>query len=147
MISRDGELHETYKKELITDLKTLELETLKNLQNSKAANTLRAYRSDYRDFASFCIKNNFSHLPTEPKILTLYLTHLSNNSKFSTLKRRLASISVVHKMKGYYIDTKHPLIMENLLGIKRVKGSNQKSKKPLLISDLKLIIDAIVNKF
>ena len=130
-------------KELITDLKTLELETLKNLQNSKAANTLRAYRSDYRDFASFCIKNNFSHLPSEPKILALYLTHLSNNSKFSTLKRRLASISVVHKMKGYYIDTKHPLIMENLLGIKRVKGSNQKSKKPLLISDLKLIIDAI----
>ena len=33
--------------------------------------------------------------------------------------------------------------MENLLGIKRVKGSYQKSKKPLLINDLKLIIKAI----
>ena len=128
---------------LVTDVKSLELETLKNLENSKAANTLRAYKSDYRDFASFCVKNNFSHLPTEPKILALYLTHLSSNSKFSTLKRRLASISVVHKMKGFYIDTKHPLIMENLLGIKRIKGSNQKSKKPLLINDLKLIINAI----
>ena len=107
---------------LVTDVKSLELETLKNLENSKAANTLRAYKSDYRDFASFCVKNNFSHLPTEPKILAVYLTHLSSNSKFSTLKRRLASISVVHKMKGFYIDTKHPLIMENLLGIKRIKG-------------------------
>ena len=34
--------------------------------------------------------------------------------------------------------------MENLLGIKRVKGSNQKAKKPILINDLKLIINAIV---
>ena len=55
------------------------------------------------------------------------------------MKRRLASISVIHKLKGHYIDTKHPLIIENLLGIKRRKGSNQKSKKPILISDLKLI--------
>jgi site-specific recombinase XerD len=33
--------------------------------------------------------------------------------------------------------------MENLHGIKRVKGSNQKSKKPILINELKLIINAI----
>ena len=37
-------------KELVTDLKSLELETLKNLKNSKAANTLRAYQADFKDF-------------------------------------------------------------------------------------------------
>ena len=129
--------------ELITDLKSLELETLKNLKNSKAANTLRAYQADFKDFSAFCIKNGLSSMPTDPKILSLYLTHLSASSKFSTLKRRIASISVIHKMKGYYLDTKHPLIMENLHGIKRVKGSIQKAKKPLLINDLKMIINAI----
>ena len=129
--------------ELITDLKTLELETIKNLKNSKAANTLRAYKADFKDFSSFCIKNGFNPIPTEPKILSLYLTHLSSSSKYSTLKRRIASISVVHKMKGHYLDIKHPIIMENLHGIKRVKGSNQKAKKPILINDLKLIINAI----
>ena len=130
---------------LVTDLKSLEIETLRNLKNSKSSNTLRAYESDYRDFSSFCIKNNFQPLPTNPKILALYLTHLSQTCKFSTLKRRIASISVIHKFKGYYIDTKHPLIMENLLGIKRTKGSNQKAKKPILINDLKLIVD-VINK-
>ena len=130
-------------KELVTDIKSLELETLKNLKNSKALNTLRAYQADFKDFSAFCYKNGFSSIPTEPKILALYLTHLSSNSKFSTLKRRIASISVIHKMKGHYLDTKHPIIMENLHGIKRAKGSNQKSKKPLLINDLKLIINAI----
>ena len=129
--------------ELITDLKSLELETLKNLRSSKATNTLRAYQADFKDFSEFCIKNGLSSMPTEPKILALYLTHLSATSKFSTLKRRIASISVFHKMKGHYLDTKHPIIMENLHGIRRVKGTNQKAKKPILIKDLKEIINVI----
>ena len=86
---------------------------------------------------------DFSSIPTEPKILSIYLTHLSSFCKFSTLKRRLASIKVIHKIKGHYLDTKHPIITENLLGIKRVHGVKQKSKKPLLINDLKLIINQI----
>ena len=40
--------------ELITDVKSLELETIKNLKNSKALNTLRAYQSDFKDFSLFC---------------------------------------------------------------------------------------------
>jgi site-specific recombinase XerD len=129
--------------DLVTNIKNLETETIKNLKNSKSANTLRAYQSDYSDFSLFCSKNGFQSMPTKPKILALYLTHLSSNSKYSTLKRRLASISILHKMKGQYIDTKHPVVMENLMGIKRTIGSNQKGKKPLLISDLKLLVKAI----
>ena len=130
-------------KEIVTDIKSLEIETLRNLKNSKSANTLRAYKSDYNDFLLFCTKNSFSAMPADPKILSLYLTHLSQKSKFSTLKRRIASISVVHKLKGHYIDTKHPIIIENLLGIKRAKGSNQKAKKPILINDLKELINVL----
>jgi site-specific recombinase XerD len=132
--------------DIVTDIKTLELETIKNLKNSKANNTVRAYESDFRDFSLFCVKNGLKHLPTEPKILSLYLTHLSKTSKFSTLKRRIASIKVIHKMKGHYLDSNHPIIMENLLGIKRVNGAYQKSKKPLLINYLKTIIKVIDEK-
>ena len=128
---------------LITDVKSLELETLKNLKNSKANNTLRAYQSDFRHFSAFCAKNGFSSMPSQPKILALYITHLSKSSKFSTLKRRIASISVLHKLKGHYLDTKHPIIMENLHGIKRTLGTRQRAKKPILINDLKLIIKVI----
>ncbi|MDC1114848.1 site-specific integrase [Candidatus Pelagibacter sp.] len=128
---------------LITDIKSLELETIKNLRNSKSSNTLRAYQSDYNDFSLFCSKNGFQAMPTQPKILALYITHLASYSKYSTLKRRLASISIIHKTKGHYIDTKHPIIVENLMGIRRINGSNQKGKKPLLINDLKLLIEAI----
>ena len=129
--------------DLVTDVKSLELETLKNLKNSKDLNTLRAYKADYKDFSSFCLRNGFKSMPSEPKIISLYLTYLSKSCKFSTLKRRLASISVIHRLSGHYIDTKHPMITENLMGIKRIKGSYQKAKKPILINDLKLIVDVI----
>ncbi len=131
--------------DLITDVKNLELETLKNLKNSKAHNTLRAYQADFRDFTKFCFKNSFNSMPSDPKIIALYLTHLSSFSRFSTLKRRLASIKVIHKLKGHYIDTKHPIIAENLMGIKRKMGVKQLSKKPILINDLRLIIN-VINK-
>jgi len=129
--------------ELTTDLKLLHEETLNNLKNSKASNTLRAYKSDFKDFSVFCTKHCLNSLPTEPKIISLYLTHLSKNSKISTLRRRLVAISMVHKLKGHYLDTKHPIIIENLMGIKRIKGTFQKGKKPILINHLKSIINVI----
>ena len=129
---------------LITDIKKLQDETLKNLKNSKSLNTVRAYKSDFEDFSLFCVKNGFKSIPTDAKIVSLYLTYLSSKDvKISTIKRRLVSISVIHKMKGHYLDTKHPVIIQNFLGIKRRKGVNQKGKKPLLISNLKQIIDVI----
>jgi len=130
--------------EIITDIKALQEETILNLQNSKANNTVRAYKSDFKDFGLFCAQNGFKSLPSEPKIVSLYLTYLSTKEvKMSTLKRRLVSIGVIHKLKGYYLDTKHPSIIENIMGIKRRKGSKQKGKKPLLINNLKTIINVI----
>ena len=130
--------------EIIKDIKALQEETLLNLQSSKATNTVRAYKSDFKDFCLFCAQNGFKALPSDPKIVSLYLTYLSTkDNKMSTLKRRLVSIGVIHKLKGYYLDTKHPSIIENIMGIKRRNGSFQKGKKPILINYLKLIIDVI----
>ena len=130
---------------LVKDLSSIELETLDNIRSSKSVNTLRAYKSDFNHFMDFCKKNNFRPLPADPKIISFYITDLSSNSKVSTLKRRLASISVIHKLKGHYIDIKHPLIIENLMGIQRKKGVFQKSKNPILINELKEIIKVIDN--
>jgi len=132
------------KSEISTNIKKLEKETILNLENSKAPNTIRAYQSDFNDFQLFCSENELRSLPSEPKVVSLYLTHLSTNeAKISTLKRRLVSLGVIHKLKGYYLDTKHPSIIENIMGIKRRKGSYQKGKKPLLINNLKLLINVI----
>ena len=45
--------------EIITDIKALQEETLLNLKSSKANNTVRAYKSDFRDFELFCVQEPF----------------------------------------------------------------------------------------
>jgi site-specific recombinase XerD len=133
--------------ELITDIKALQDQTLNNLKSSKANNTIRAYRSDFKDFSVFCAKNGFKSFPTDSKVVALYLTYLSSKgTKISTLKRRLVSLGVIHKLKGHYLDTKHPIVIENLMGIKRKIGSFQQGKKPILINQLKSIINVIDNE-
>ena len=124
-------------------LNELEKETNLNLGSSKSLNTLRAYRSDFSDFKNFCSDLNLPYLPTHIKAVSLYMTHLSKSNKYSTLKRRLASINVIHSLKGFHIDTKNPLIKDNLEGIKRKIGIYQNGKKPLLINNLHKIIDVI----
>ena len=132
--------------DITTDLKILQDETINNLKSSKSANTLRAYKSDFRDFSLFCIKHGLQSMPSNPNTVSIYLTNLSKSqAKMSTLRRRLVSIGVVHKLKGQYLDTKHPVIIENLLGIKRAKGSIQRGKKPILINHLQILIEVINN--
>jgi hypothetical protein len=50
----------------------------------------------------------------------------------STLKRRLVSIGVIHKLKGHYLDTKHPSIIENINGYKKKKRKYSKRKKTII---------------
>ena len=46
---------------LTTDLKSLHEATLNNLKSSKANNTLRAYKSDFKDFGAFCAKHGYAY--------------------------------------------------------------------------------------
>ena len=136
--------------DIISNIQQLELSTFENLRNSKAKNTSRAYNADYKDFVGFCKRYNFPFMPSNPNTITLYLTHLGKNFKYSTIKRRLSTIKIMHKYKGFHLDLNHPIIKENLIGIKKNIGIYQSGKKPLLINNLYKIIDLlninIVNK-
>ena len=44
------------KSEVSINIQKLERETILNLEHSKAPNTIRAYQSDFNDFALFCSK-------------------------------------------------------------------------------------------
>ena len=125
---------------IINRLLELENQTIKNIRSSKSHNTLRAYKADIQSFEKFCTSLNLNALPAEPKTVSLFITEISKNSKLSTIKRKLASIKVTHKIAGQYIDLKNPVIIENLNSIKKQIGSFQKSKKPILINELKSII-------
>ena len=130
--------------EIISEIKKLELETLENIKSSKSYNTTRAYKSDFKNFIIFCSKINKDPINPSIKDISLYLTYLSKqNLKFSTIKRNLVSIVMANRMKGFHIDTKNPLISENIKSIKRKIGTQQIGKKPITLEILKKIINSI----
>ena len=53
--------------DLTTDIKTIQEETILNLKNSKAQNTLRAYKSDFHDFGLFLLKMDLNHCQLNQK--------------------------------------------------------------------------------
>jgi site-specific recombinase XerD len=129
---------------LTSNIKELEKDTLENIKLSKSKNTIRAYKSDFLDFANFCKQNSLKSLPADYKTVSIFITHLfKNKQKLSSIKRKLVSISAIHKIKGFYIDIKNPVIVENFLGIKRQIGVAQKGKRPLTIENLKKIVNSI----
>jgi len=131
--------------QIINKIQELEKLTIENIRNSKSQNTLRAYKADIKSFEKFCKNLNLKSMPSDPKTVSLFITEISRKSKLSTIKRKLAAIKITHKLAGYYIDIKNPIINENLNSIKKQLGTFQRSKKPILLHDLKKIIDIINN--
>jgi len=68
-------------------------------ENSRAANTLRAYESDMADFRAWCAAQYppLEPLPADPMKVALYVAALTDVRKTSTIRRRLSAISVVHR--------------------------------------------------
>jgi site-specific recombinase XerD len=129
---------------IITNIKLLELETIENLKSSKSTNTTRAYKSDFKDFLTFCRENNLDPFSQNLKNISLYLTSLTHKKlKFSTIKRRLVSIVMANRLKGNYVDIKNPVIYDNLLAIKKKIGNFQKGKKAISLEHLKNVILSI----
>jgi hypothetical protein len=68
------------------------------IHNSKARNTVRAYRADWCHFDGWCKAHGQSSLPASPDCVALYLTDLSASHKPATLTRRISAVSQAHQI-------------------------------------------------
>ena len=139
---------------------TKELKNLANLtndyiQHAKSENTKKAYNSDWRDFEFWCKNKKLQALPCSPHSVAAYLADRATNSwvdknkierpplKIASLIRRLTSISQVHASSEVEFDRGNPVIQQTLKGIKKQIGSFQIRKEPILIEDLRKMIESI----
>jgi hypothetical protein len=109
---------------------------------AKAANTLRAYQSDWQDFQNWCGEHQLPALPATPETVALYLTDRAGTLKTSSLARRLTTISRAHQAAGHLSPAAmhHAVVSEVWKGIKRKKGTAEEGKKPFLTAALKQVI-------
>jgi site-specific recombinase XerD len=113
---------------------------MKFVQQSKAENTIRAYRCDWAHFESWCKGHGQASLPGTPETVALYVTDLSYTHKTSTITRRISAISQAHQTAGVETPTKSSQVRLVLAGIRRTKGTAQTAKTPVLVEDLRRML-------
>ena len=98
--------------------------------NEKSDATRRAYRSDLRQFHTWCESVKADALPAQPGTVAGYLATLADSGlKVSSITRRTAAIAYAHKMNGFEspINESVNAIMR---GIRRKLGTARKGKAP-----------------
>ena len=113
------------------------------ISRAKAPATLKAYRNDWHDFESWCRSHNLPSLPSTPEIVCLYASDLASTRAVGTITRRLTSITKAHQAAGFKdspASSRHFVLGETMKGIRRVLGTEQHGKAPLLTADIRRIV-------
>lgn len=114
-------------------------------RESKAPNTRRGYASDWRQFESWCTAAGVSSLPAEPRIVALYIANLAGKHKPATVSRHMAAIASAHKARGIEspASMRHGVVAQVWHGIRRTLGTAQTQKAPLMVPELRRIMDVL----
>lgn len=98
---------------------------------ARAGNTRRAYASDFKQFSSWCQAHGRPYMPASPETIIAYLTDQAGKLKVSTLQRRLAAISEVHKAAGRPTPTADARLRQVWQGIIRTYGRRPDEVAPI----------------
>src|SRR5919199_1731481 len=111
---------------------------------ARAANTRRAYASDWRRFSDWCRGQGLAAIPAAPGTVMAYLTAQAGALKVSTLSRHLAAIRAAHEHAGVPLDLASSRgFREVWKGIKREHGTAKVKKAALLTPELRQGIEAL----
>jgi site-specific recombinase XerD len=111
-------------------------------RQSKAENTLRGYRADWRDFCGWCEAHALSPLPASPETVAAYIAECAGRLKVGSIQRRLNAISEAHKATGLDSPTSAGMVRNTLKGIRRALGTAPAPKSPTLTDDIRAMVDA-----
>lgn len=132
-------------------------ETLQNLEakaeayfrSARAENTVKAYRHDLEDFATWCKVDagGLSPLPAVPRTIALYVTDVAGRGlKAATIQRRLAAIAQLHQEAGLDDPTKTKVVRNTWRGIAHEIGTYQEGKAPILVPTARRMLAAFASE-
>ena len=111
-------------------------------RRSKAENTLRGYRADWRDFCQWCDRNGQHPLPAVPETVAAYIAECAGRLKVGSIQRRLNAIAEAHKAVGLESPTVAGIVRNTFKGIKRTLGTAANQKAPTLTDDIRAMVGA-----
>jgi site-specific recombinase XerD len=128
--------------EMRADLVPPSLERARDFaKQSKAKNTLRGYRSDWKDFVAWCETNGVAAIPATPEAVAAYIADCASRLKVGSIQRRLNAIAEAHKATGLdYSPTSSGIVRNTFKGIKRTLGTAATQKAATLLEDIRAMI-------
>ena len=96
-----------------------------------ARNTIRAYKSDFIQYQTWCLENGLAAIPATADTMSMYVDYLSGNNKSATIRRRINSLGTVLKLSKNYDPTKQPEVILALKRMHRKIGRAQEQATPL----------------
>src|SRR5580658_7553448 len=111
-------------------------------RHSKAENTLRGYRADWRDFCGWSESHALSPLPASPETVAAYIADCAGRLKVGSIQRRLNAIAEAHKATGLDSPTSAGMVRNTIKGIRRALGTATAPKSPTLTDDIRAMVDA-----
>lgn len=114
------------------------------IQQSRAKNTMRGYKADWRHFSDFAGRNGFAALPAAPETVCAYLTVCADSGlRAGSIQRRVSAIAAMHTAAGFDSPTSAAAVRLCLSGIRRAIGTEQIGKAPVLTSDVAAMLSHV----
>lgn len=115
---------------------------LAHIEGAYAPNTIRAYQADMLEFIQYCSQTYQPALPTDFMTVSDFLMSTATTGiKNSTVRRKVASISAVHRLLNYTDPTKHPEVKITLRKISRQLGNRFDQAYPVT----RMLLDKLLN--
>lgn len=114
--------------------------------HAKANNTIKSYKSDWKDFTAYCKREKVSSLTADASTVINYVADMAETKKVSTIIRRLSSISQAHQAAGCGSPTFSFGVKAVVKGIKKTKGTLPNKKTAAVIEDIRAMVDTLDGK-
>lgn len=116
------------------------------IKDAYAPNTIRAYRADMEEFIRYCQAARKNALPADPMTIAEFLMGTTKAGiRSATIRRKVASISAIHRFGEYGDPTKHPQVKLAIRKIHRQLGTRHRQAYPITGAVLKQLISVCDN--
>ena len=106
-------------------------EIFEKFDGAFSENTLRAYRSDFKQYEAWCAKKKQPSLPATAHLMAEYVDFMATQNKSATIRRRINSLGTIFKLSKQPDPTKEPEVILALKRMHRKIGRQQKQATPL----------------
>lgn len=135
------------KNEIDLDLVSIEdlLKRAEELAAKKSAPATKiSYQKALSAFIRWCQKRGVTSLPATAETIAAYIVYESERGiAVSSLELALSAISQSHKLSGYPSPTSDGRIRDELKGLRRDKGTEQRRANPLMLEQLERIVSQL----